>query len=373
MDIRPLTVGSVCTGYGGLEMALNAVFNGNIDVRWHAENDPDASAVLKRWWDVPNLGDFTTPGFWDTAEVTEVQVGGIPCQPFSQAGRKHGTADHRYLWPQWWEGIQRHRPRLVVFENVVNLVYGTLRPVFDAITASLAGVGYHVRWCRIGACAVGAAHHRHRVFMVAKLSRSDGSCHEVPVTMCGKDGLYLLPTSRGRDWKQGRSYEDTLPVTINTLFPTVRAREGTGGPGHGKNKMGGDSLVTVVSRELSTLLPSPRASDAAKGSPNQGIASGDIALSSAVQPERFGRYADAVRRHAGILGRPAPEPVETGPRGAPRLTARFSEWLMMLPEGHLTSVLGRNAAITRAGNGVVPLQAATALRLLLRDLDEGPP
>ena len=41
---------------------------------------------------------------------------------------------------------------------------------------------------------------------------------------------------------------------------------------------------------------------------------------------------------------------------------------MMLPEGHLTSVLDRNPALARAGNGVVPLQAATALRLLFVDL-----
>jgi hypothetical protein len=41
---------------------------------------------------------------------------------------------------------------------------------------------------------------------------------------------------------------------------------------------------------------------------------------------------------------------------------------MMLPAGHLTSMLERNPALARAGNGVVPLQAATALRLLFNDL-----
>lgn len=83
-----------------------------------------------------------------------------------------------------------------------------------------------------------------------------------------------------------------------------------------------------------------------------------------MQPERWGKYAAAIARHEAVLGRPAPEPTELGPKGGRRLAAAFSEWLMMLPEGHLTSVLARNPALARAGNGVVPLQAATAIRLL---------
>ena len=124
----------------------------------------------------------------------------------------------------------------------------------------------------------------------------------------------------------------------------------------------------MLGTELVNLLPSPRASDGSNGGPNQGIASGDIALSSAVQPERWGKYAAAIARHEAMIGRSAPEPTEIGPRGGRRLAAAFSEWLMMLPAGHLTSVLDRNPALARAGNGVVPLQAATALRLLYADL-----
>jgi DNA (cytosine-5)-methyltransferase 1 len=318
---RPLTVGSLCTGYGGLEMALNLLFGPElIDVRWHAETDPDASAVLKRWFDVPNLGDLTSAGFWDTAEVTDVQVGGIPCQPFSETGNRRGTEDHRYLWPAWLRGIETHRPRLVVLENVANLVRGRMRAVFDVIASDLNRLGYAVRWCVFGACAVGAAHHRHRVFLLAVQCGRHGDTRETQVRPCGFR---------------------RCPI----MLPSPRAREGTGGPGHGKNKQGGNSLTTVVSREL----PVDR-------------------------PEDFGRYAQAVATHTAVLGRPAPAPAEIGPRGAQRIRAEFSEWLMMLPEGHLTSVLGRNAALTRAGNGVVPRQAATALALLLTDLTgEGPP
>jgi DNA (cytosine-5)-methyltransferase 1 len=82
---------------------------------------------------------------------------------------------------------------------------------------------------------------------------------------------------------------------------------------------------------------------------------------------RWGKYAAAIERHADVMGTLPPEPTEVGPKGGRRLAAAFSEWLMMLPAGHLTSVLPRTPALARAGNGVVPLQAATALCLLRKD------
>jgi len=49
------------------------------------------------------------------------------------------------------------------------------------------------------------------------------------------------------------------------------------------------------------------------------------------------------------------------------LSAQFAEWLMGLPDGHVTDVPGisRNAQLKLCGNGVVPQQAAHALRLML--------
>lgn len=324
--MSPVTVGSLCTGYGGLEMALGLLFGeDHLDVRWHAETDPDASAVLKRWWDVPNLGDITTAGFWETAEPTDIQVGGIPCQPFSQAGRHHGTADDRYLWPHWLEGIMRTRPKIIIFENVGNLVLGKMRTVFEGdILTSLVDLGYHVRWCVLGACAIGAAHHRHRVFLYAALS-SDPGVQQVDVGTCSN-------------------------AAPGTLLPTPSARDGgargTGGDAVRRQALGkGGNPGVYKQMDLPTML--------------------QLIPGPGVEPRHWGQYAPAVALHAVTLGREAPEPIEYGPRGGRRLAASFSEWLMMLPAGHLTSVLDRKPALTRAGNGVVPLQAATAITLLM--------
>jgi DNA (cytosine-5)-methyltransferase 1 len=351
-----ITIGSLSSGYGGLEMALSS-WLGEIDVRWHSEIDPDASLVLKTHWpEVPNLGSFTEPGFWEQAERTHVQCGGIPCQGFSAAGRQLGEADPRHLWPFWRPGIELHRPATVVFENVANLTRGKMRPIFDGIIADLLALGYDVRWCLLGACAVGAAHHRHRVFLLACRSRTTPNATQVQVQTCGRHAAAYVPT----------------PVVTEAKG----ARSQTSGRTEGKRFNSGTTLGDMVA-----LLRSPNARDG-DGARGQGsiehmrrrmesghtINLGDQ-LSVMEADGRWGKYAEAIARHETVLGRPAPEPTEIGPKGGRRLAAAFSEWLMMLPEGHLTSVLDRNPALARAGNGVVPLQAATALGLLFADIE----
>ena len=85
------------------------------------------------------------------------------------------------------------------------------------------------------------------------------------------------------------------------------------------------------------------------------------------RPGIFGRYEAAVRQHERAFGRLVPAPVEPNSKGAPRLSPRFSEWMMAIPGGWVTDVpgLSRNAQLTAIGDGVVPAQAAMALRLLL--------
>lgn len=72
-------------------------------------------------------------------------------------------------------------------------------------------------------------------------------------------------------------------------------------------------------------------------------------------------------RHEHAFGHPAPAPTEPGPKGNPRLSARFVEWMMMLPAGWVTDTPGisRKEAIHALGNGVVSAQAAQALAICL--------
>jgi hypothetical protein len=161
-------------------------------------------------------------------------------------------------------------------------------------------------------------------------------------------------------------------LTDATRFlPTPRTSDGRGPAVHGE---GGADLRTIVA-----YLPTPRATDGTKGCPAQRGSKGDLTLPSAAvtldpastgtasgDPAAWGPYADAVARWAAILGRPAPAPTQTGTHGKPVLAPGFVEWLMGLPEGWACGLgLPRTVALKVLGNGVVPHQAAAALRALL--------
>jgi site-specific DNA-cytosine methylase len=81
----------------------------------------------------------------------------------------------------------------------------------------------------------------------------------------------------------------------------------------------------------------------------------------------WGKFEPAIKRWEAVLGRPAPEPTKPdGKENAHRLSSRFTEWMMGVPEGWITDVgLSRNDELKACGNGVVPQQAELALRILL--------
>ena len=80
----------------------------------------------------------------------------------------------------------------------------------------------------------------------------------------------------------------------------------------------------------------------------------------------WGRYAAAVARWEHITGRPAPAPALLNDADGPRPAPAFVEWLMDLPTGWVTDSGGltQNQQITALGNGLLPLQAVSALSLL---------
>ena len=157
---RPMKVGSLFSGIGGLDLGLERA---GMDVIWQSEIDPYACKVLnKHWPTVPNLGNIKEID-WSQVERPDVICGGYPCQPFSTAGKRQGEGDARHLWPWVRECIAELRPRYAVLENV----RGHLSLGFGTVLGDLATIGYDTEWQVIPATAIGAPHRRDRVFIVA--------------------------------------------------------------------------------------------------------------------------------------------------------------------------------------------------------------
>jgi DNA (cytosine-5)-methyltransferase 1 len=138
------------------------------------------------------------------------------------------------------------------------------------------------------------------------------------------------------------------------MTPEARANSGQGY---------GSSL-----RDIKYLLPGTPRGTAANSSQKQvkaGAPKGRI--EDQVLMTNWGKFEPAIRRWETILGRPAPEPTKPdGKDNNHRLSSKFTEWMMGLPDGWITGHdLKRNDELKLAGNGVVPQQAELALRLLL--------
>ena len=160
-----MRIGSLFSGYGGLDGAVEQVFGA--ETAWVSDIDPGACKILAhRFPDVPNLGDITRID-WAAVEPVDIITGGYPCQPFSQAGARLGTEDHRHLWPYVVEALSALRPPYAVFENV----RGHLTLGFDQVIRDLHLLGYAVEWFVLKASDLGACHARARIFILARLVR----------------------------------------------------------------------------------------------------------------------------------------------------------------------------------------------------------
>lgn len=185
-----LRVGSLCSGYAGLDMAVMSVFPGS-EVIFFAENDLDASKILaKNFPGIPNLGDISVVQ-WKSLQIAPIDLlaAGFPCTDVSLAGGREGLikGNRSGLWYEVGRAIDELRPSLVFLENVDGLRSaraddshlercpgcmgdGAGEPLVRAlgtVLGDLASLGYDAQWTSIRAADAGAPHRRLRIFVLA--------------------------------------------------------------------------------------------------------------------------------------------------------------------------------------------------------------
>ena len=291
----------------GIEQAF-----GPIDLVFVSDIDKDVGTLLAHHHpDTPNLGDLTKVN-WKKQQPVDLLCAGYPCQPFSTAGLRKGTEDERAIFGWIADAISVLRPKRILLENVAGHL--TLGGV--GVIAELTRLGYDAKWGIVRASDAGAAHRRARLFICAQTTYTNG--------------------------KRLQGHLKQRPARLDENVPRgQRPRQG-----HVT-----ESYSALVTNSTSEGLPSLRT---------------ERGLGETAKPRClgfFGPYEPAIRRWERIMGRPVPYPVDD--KGVEPV---FVEWMMGLPEGHVTGLgLSRTAQLKMLGNGVVPRQAALALHYLTQE------
>lgn len=162
--------GSLFSGGGGFDLAAEAMGWRNV---FHCESDPFCRTILKHYW--PDADTHQNIKEFDAQQYKghiDIITGGFPCQPFSHTGKRRGTADDRYLWPEMLRIIKTVSPRWVVAENVYGLINWNEGVVFAKVKSDLEAEGYQVAAFVLPATGVNAPHQRYRVWFVGFKSKT---------------------------------------------------------------------------------------------------------------------------------------------------------------------------------------------------------
>ncbi len=162
---RSLSSIEICAGGGGMALGIEAA---GFEAVALVEIDPDARATLRLnrpEWNVveTDVRTFKASEF----RGVELLAGGVPCPPFSVAGKQLGASDERDLFPEALRLVRECDPAALFLENV----RGFLDAVFDdyrlRLKRQLEALGYRVGWHLLNASDFGVPQLRPRVAVVA--------------------------------------------------------------------------------------------------------------------------------------------------------------------------------------------------------------
>ena len=237
---------SLCSGYGGLELALGILFPGQVDTTAVCDKyAPSREVLAKRFSRAAQYSDVADPLI--EQESADVVTFGFPCQDLSRAGKGAGLRGSRSgLFFRCAEIGNLSGARTLVIENVPQA-----RKHRAAIDAELLSYGFTTRWGRATASAAGLPHRRDRVFIVAN---RDGGSTPAPADPGSESVNATYPTPTVVDMGWGRTEREW-----ESWRAEQRAKHGNGN-GHGQSlyQALGCPDPADACRDMESLMGLPR-------------------------------------------------------------------------------------------------------------------
>jgi DNA (cytosine-5)-methyltransferase 1 len=177
-QITPLKTQKVldlCSGIGGF--TLGHLISGGFETVAFCEINEYCQQLLSLRFPhipiIPDIHDITTESLYRVG-VREVDgiIAGLPCPPFSLAGKRLASQDSRNLFSEFFRILRQVRPRWAIVENVPGLITAEGGQFFRTVLWQFAQMGFDVQWGVLSASQVGAIHKRERVWIIATNSQS---------------------------------------------------------------------------------------------------------------------------------------------------------------------------------------------------------
>lgn len=160
-----LTVLEICAGGGGQASGLELA---GFELTAAVEIDQHACDTLRKnrpQWNVveSSVADFNGAAF----RGIDLLAGGVPCPPFSVAGKQLGTKDERDLFPQVLRLVSEVKPKAVLLENVPGFASDRFSEYRRYLFHQFSKLDYEIKGRVLNACWFGVSQLRPRFVMVA--------------------------------------------------------------------------------------------------------------------------------------------------------------------------------------------------------------
>lgn len=304
-----LTSVEICTGAGGQAIGLEQAGFDHLALVEYEHAACETLRLNRPSWNVLEQDLLQWSG--KDYKGVDLVAGGVPCPPFSKAGKQLGAEDERNLFPKAIDLVDEIRPRAVMFENVRGLLDAVFETYRNDVESQLRKLGYTPGWRLLNASDYGVPQLRPRVIFVAV--RNDISEH------------FHWPTPHDSD----------APTVGETLHDLMAER----------GWEGADSWA----KRASSIAPTLVGGSKKHGGPDLG-------------PTR----ARAAWASLGVEGRTlAEEAPEPGFQGMPRLTVRMAARIQGFPDDW--EIWGRKTAAYRQVGNAFPPPVAKAVGDKIRE------
>jgi DNA (cytosine-5)-methyltransferase 1 len=227
-----LTTLEICAGGGGQSLGLEQAGIGHAAA---VEIDAHACQTLRRnrpAWQVLECDVHSVDG--KKFRGIDLLSGGVPCPPFSIAGKQLGHADDRDLFPQALRLAEEARPNAVLLENVRGLASEKFTPYRNKIRRRLESLGYVVGWQLLNSSDLGVPQLRPRFFLVAiKTTYASGFQWPEPLTSRSTVGDAIQDLMAAGGWPGAAAWAAKAQAPAPTI---VGGSKKHGGPDLGPTR-----------------------------------------------------------------------------------------------------------------------------------------